>query len=86
MTTLVERTPLALRTGPRERWAAVFALARFEGRRLLLSPPVLVAFALYLAWIVYHTHDSYDGFPALQDVDRDTQSMPLLVGLAVLLS
>ncbi|MGW5640246.1 ABC transporter permease, partial [Streptomyces sp. NPDC003832] len=31
-------------------------------------------------------HDSYDGFPALQDVDRDTQSMPLLVGLAVLLS
>ncbi|MFE0672205.1 ABC transporter permease [Streptomyces sp. NPDC058867] len=86
MTTLVERTPLALRSGPRETWAAVLALARFEARRLLLSLPVLVAFALYLTWIVWHTHDSYDGFPALQDADRDTQSTPLLIGLSVLLT
>ncbi|MEV0173002.1 ABC transporter permease [Streptomyces sp. NPDC050803] len=63
----------------------VLALARFEARRLLRSIPVLVAFALYLAWIVWHTRDSYDGFPALQDADRDTQGPAVLVGLAVLL-
>lgn len=86
MSTLVQPAPVAVRTEPRDSWASVFTLARFEARRLLLSPPVLVAFAVYIAWIVWQTLDSYDGFPALQDADRDTQSSPLLVGLAVLLS
>ncbi|WP_223189016.1 MULTISPECIES: ABC transporter permease [unclassified Streptomyces] len=66
--------------------AGVLALAGFEARRLLRSVPVLIALALHLAWIIWHTHDSYDGFPALQDADRDTQGTPLLVGLAVLLA
>ncbi|MYU26234.1 ABC transporter permease [Streptomyces sp. SID8352] len=64
---------------------AVLALARFEARRLLLGVPHLIALAAYAAWIVWRTRSSWDGFPALQDVDRSTQSMPLLVGLAVLI-
>ncbi|CAM5279639.1 ABC transporter permease [Streptomyces violaceorubidus] len=70
----------------RDRGArAVLALARFEARRLLLSIPVLIAFAAHVAWIVWRTRTSWDGSPALQDADRATQSMPMLVGLAVLL-
>ncbi|MEU9651980.1 ABC transporter permease [Streptomyces sp. NPDC048110] len=64
---------------------AVLALARFEARRLLLSIPVVIAFVAYVAWIVWRTRDSWDGNPVLQDADRATQSMPMLVGLAVLL-
>ncbi|MFE5261696.1 ABC transporter permease [Streptomyces coelicoflavus] len=64
---------------------AVLALARFEARRLLLSVPVVIAFVAYVAWIVWRTRESWDGNPALQDADRATQSMPMLVGLAVLL-
>lgn len=86
MSTLVEPAPVAVRAEPRDSWAPAFALARFEARRLLLSIPVLAAFAVYLAWIVWRTLDSYDGFPALQDADRATQGPPLLVGLAVLLT
>ncbi|WP_407110588.1 ABC transporter permease [Streptomyces sp. DSM 116494] len=89
MTTTTELTtpsPAAVTAGPRASWAAVFVLAGFETRRLLLRVPVLVAFAVYLAWIVWRALDAYNGFPALQDVDRATQNGPLLVGLAVLLS
>lgn len=85
-TTTTERpSPAEVTTGPRASWTAVLALAAFESRRLLLRIPVLVAFVVYLAWTVWRTHDSYDGHPALQDVDRATQGGPLLVGLAVLL-
>ncbi|MBD0425037.1 ABC transporter permease [Streptomyces sp. TRM S81-3] len=66
--------------------AAVLALARFEARRLLLSVPVAVAFVGYVVWIVWHGRNTWDGYPALQDADRATQNMPMLVGLAVLLS
>ncbi|MET7293415.1 ABC transporter permease [Streptomyces griseoloalbus] len=87
MTTVTE-TP-APATAPAERRAssraAVFALARFEARGLLLRTPVLIAFAVYIGWTVWRTRTSWDGFPALQDADRATQNGPLLVGLAVLL-
>ncbi|MEU3950129.1 ABC transporter permease [Streptomyces sp. NPDC029526] len=66
-------------------WAAVFALARFETVLLLRRVPVLVAFALYAAHVVWRTRTSWDGFPALHDADRATQGAPLLVGFAVLL-
>ncbi|MER6619947.1 ABC transporter permease [Streptomyces sp. NPDC000931] len=87
MTTLTTGTPAATVTaaGPRASWAAVFTLARFETRRLLLRVPVLIAFAVYLGATVWKTRTSWDGFPALQDADRATQGAPLLVGLAVLL-
>ncbi|MFE9773832.1 ABC transporter permease [Streptomyces sp. NPDC005931] len=74
--------PAAHGTAP----AAVLTLARFEARRLLLSVPVLLAFAVYAGWTAWRTTDSWDGFPALQDADRATQTGPLLVGLAVLLA
>jgi hypothetical protein len=87
MTTLTTGTPDATVTeaGPRASWAAVFALARFEARRLLLRAPVLIAFVVYLGWTVWRTRTSWDGFPALQDADRATQNAPLLVGIGVLL-
>ncbi|MFI5568635.1 ABC transporter permease [Streptomyces sp. NPDC051740] len=87
MTTLTTGTPVATVTAadPRTSWAAVFTLARFETRRLLLRVPVLIAFAVYLGATVWKTRTSWDGFPALQDADRATQNAPLLVGLAVLL-
>ncbi|MFE9924418.1 ABC transporter permease [Streptomyces sp. NPDC005774] len=72
--------------GPRASWAAVLALAGFEARRLLTRLSVLLAFAVYVGWIVWRTRTSFAGFPALQDADRATQAAPLLVGLAVLLS
>ncbi|MGZ3099979.1 ABC transporter permease [Streptomyces sp. H72] len=65
---------------------SVLALARFEARRTLTSVPVVLAFVAYLAWIVWRGRSSYDGYPALQDADRATQGMPMLVGLAVLVS
>lgn len=72
--------------GPRASRAAVLALAGFEARRLLTRLPVLLAFAVYIGWTVWRTRTSFAGFPALQDADRATQTAPLLVGLAVLLS
>lgn len=86
MTTVMEETPVAMRTeGPRRSWPAVVALALFEARRLLLRIPMLLAFALYVAWIVWRTPKLENGHPALQDADRATQTGPLLIALVVLL-
>ncbi|MFF8938850.1 ABC transporter permease [Streptomyces paradoxus] len=65
---------------------AVFALALFESRRLLTRIPVLVAFAVYVAWTVWRSGKAWGDYPALQDADRATQGAPMLIGLAVLLS
>ncbi|THC56592.1 ABC transporter permease [Streptomyces cellulosae] len=85
-TTTTAPAPAPVTTPPGASWAAVSALARFETRKLLTRVPVVVAFAVYVAWTVWRTRVSFDGFPALQDADRATQDAPLLVGLAVLLS
>ncbi|WP_428934902.1 ABC transporter permease [Streptomyces sp. ACT015] len=84
--TLLPQAPAAERTGPARTFSAVLALALLEGRRLLLSPPVLAALAAFTAWTVWRTPGIEDGHPALQDVDRATQGGPLLVALAVMLS
>ncbi|MXM68498.1 ABC transporter permease [Streptomyces sp. HUCO-GS316] len=84
MTAIMEAAPPVASTQPMQSWAAVVALARFEGRKLLLRIPVLLALTVYAAWIVWQTRDSFDGFPALQDADRSTQGAPLLVALAVM--
>jgi hypothetical protein len=85
VTTVLAQTPTATRTESRGTpRAAVLALALFEARRLLLRTPTLPAFALYVAWLVWRTPDFENGYPALQDADRATQSGPLLIGLAVL--
>lgn len=86
MSAVMEAAPPAELTEPRDSWAAVFALARFEARRLLMSVPMIVGFLGYVAWIVWSAQDYADGYPALQNVDRATQSGPLLVGLAVLVA
>jgi hypothetical protein len=86
MSAVMEAAPPVVRTEPGRQWRSVVALSLFEARRLLTRIPVLVSFVVYVAWIVWRTRDSYDGYPSLQDADRATQSGPLLVGLAVLLS
>ncbi|WDV52752.1 ABC transporter permease [Streptomyces coeruleorubidus] len=87
MTAVVEKpVRSAERDEPGGARAAVFALALFETRRLLTRVPVIIAFLVYLGWTVWRGGKDWDGYPALQDVDRATQSAPMLVGLAVLLS
>jgi hypothetical protein len=78
--------PPRVRAESGRSWRAVVALALLEGRRLVTRVPVLLAFLVYVGWVVWRTPESYDGYPALQDADRATQSPPLLVGLAVLVS
>jgi hypothetical protein len=71
---------------PRRSWAAVFALARFEARDLLQYIPVVATLLLYVgytAWTLFHEKEGMDAFPALQDADRDTQTGPLLLGIAL---
>ncbi|MFF9809089.1 ABC transporter permease [Streptomyces coeruleorubidus] len=85
MTTVVER-PVVSDVRPGSSGAAVAALALFETRRLLTRLPVVIAFLVYLGWTVWRGGKDWDGYPALQDVDRATQSAPMLVGLAVVLS
>ncbi|MFJ2514543.1 ABC transporter permease [Streptomyces griseoviridis] len=85
-TTLLTPAPAAAPAGPARTASAVLALALVEGRRLLLSVPVLVALAACTAWTVWHTPAFQDGHPALQDADRATQDAPLLLALAVLLA
>ncbi|MFJ3892727.1 ABC transporter permease [Streptomyces sp. NPDC090083] len=86
MSAVLVSTPLSARAeGQRHSWAAVLQLARFEARKLLLRGPVLAMFALYVGWIVWRMPSNGNGFPALQDVDRATQTGPLLPALAVLL-
>ncbi|KDN78577.1 ABC transporter [Streptomyces olindensis] len=86
MTAVVERpVRSAERAEPGGSWAAVFALALFETRRLLTRLPVIIAFAGYVGWTVWRAGKAWGDFPALQDADRDTQAAPMLIGLAVLL-
>ncbi|MFG2312811.1 ABC transporter permease [Streptomyces sp. NPDC048566] len=71
---------------PESRTAAVLALARFEARELLLQIPVLLFLALYIGytgWTTLSGGEGMDDFPALQDVDRSTQSAPLLLAIAL---
>ncbi|GAA2318991.1 ABC transporter [Streptomyces hawaiiensis] len=87
MTAVVEKPAVSVTREERGgAWKAVFALALFESRRLLTRIPVLVAFAVYLGWTVWRAGKAWGDYPALQDADRATQSAPMLVGLAVLLS
>jgi hypothetical protein len=86
MSAVLEKAPTAERADEQRRpWAAVFALALFEARKLLLRLPVLLMFALYAAWIGWTMRDAWSSYPALQDVDHATQTGPLLPALAVLL-
>ncbi len=86
MTAVVERpVRSAERAEPGGSWAAVFALALFETRRLLTRLPMIIAFAGYVGWTVWRAGKAWGDFPALQDADRDTQAAPMLIGLAVLL-
>ncbi|MFF3489284.1 ABC transporter permease [Streptomyces sp. NPDC002701] len=72
-------------TQPPRPWAAVFALARFEARELRMTVSFLGVAVLYMAWIVWLTTQNQGDYPILQNVDRGTQGIPVLVGLAVML-
>jgi hypothetical protein len=90
MSAVMEATapPVAIDDKRRGR-AAVFALARFEARELLLQIPVAVTLLVYVGYTLYELlfpSDGMDAYPALQDADRATQSgLTLLLGLALLL-
>lgn len=71
---------------PRARASAVLALARFEARELFLQIPVLLFLALYVGytgWKLFSGGEGMDDFPVLQDIDRSTQTAPLLLGIAL---
>lgn len=86
-----EAAPTGVEPAPaakRHRAAAVIALARFEARQLLLHIPVFAFLVLYLAftgWSLFNGREGMDEFPALQDVDRATQTAPQLLGIALLI-
>ncbi|MFL1901547.1 ABC transporter permease [Streptomyces tauricus] len=73
-------------THPPHPWAAVLALARFEARELRLNMSFLALAVLYMIWIVWQATRLQGDFPILQNVDRGTQMMPVLIGLAVMLN
>lgn len=69
------------------RTAAVLALARFEARELLMQIPVFVFLTLYVGytgWTLFSGGEGMDDYPVLQNVDRATQSAPMLLGIALL--
>jgi hypothetical protein len=79
--------PPVVHSEPRRPWAAVVTLARFEARDLMRYIPVLVTLLVYIGytlWGLLSEREGMDAFPALQDVDRDTQSAPFLLGIALL--
>ncbi|WP_406476144.1 ABC transporter permease [Streptomyces sp. NBC_01615] len=68
------------------RTAAVLALARFEARELFLQIPVFIFFLLYVGyttWNMFNGREGMDDYPVLQNVDRDTQSGPMLLAVAI---
>jgi hypothetical protein len=87
MSTVMEATaPPVVRDEPRRTRAAVFALARFEARELLMQIPVaatLLTYVGYTLWKLLSPRDGMDVYPALQDADRATQSTPALLGIAL---
>jgi len=68
--------------------APVLALARFEARQLLFQIPVVAAVALWVLLTVMRLMrgEGMDDFPVLFMADRDTQALPQLFALAVLIS
>ncbi|MFF4837201.1 ABC transporter permease [Streptomyces sp. NPDC001315] len=87
-TAVMETAPTAVEPAPApRRAAAVLALARFEARELLQYIPVFALLLLYVGytgWQLFSGREGMDAYPALQDVDRGTQSMPPLLGIALL--
>ncbi|MFJ9117842.1 ABC transporter permease [Streptomyces sp. NPDC102394] len=70
----------------RPTWADVIQLARFEARQQLWFLPVFATLVLYVGYTVWRLLFPPDGmaaYPALQDVDRATQTGPLLLGIAL---
>ncbi|MFF4802707.1 ABC transporter permease [Streptomyces sp. NPDC001351] len=90
MTTVMEATaPPVVHGEQRRSWAAVFALARFEARELVLQLPVAVTLLVYVGytgWKLLFPPDGMDAYPALQDVDRATQTTPTLLGIVLFIA
>ena len=81
-------TAAAPRAAEPGRFGPVIALARFEARELLLQIPVVAAGALWVFLTVLRLirEEGMDDFPVLFMADRDTQNLPLLLSIAVLIS
>lgn len=87
MSTLTQAPPTPAVAGTQaRRWAAVFALARFEARELLLQIPVFCMFLIYVGftgWQLFSGREGMDDYPVLQYADRGTQALPMLPAAAV---
>ncbi|MGW1724760.1 ABC transporter permease [Streptomyces sp. NPDC002306] len=87
-TDVMATAPTAVEPAPApRRTAAVLALARFEARELLQYIAVFVFFSLYVGytvWQMFSGREGMDAYPVLQDVDRGTQTGPMLVAVALL--
>ncbi|MEU1178036.1 ABC transporter permease [Streptomyces sp. NPDC005820] len=72
--------------GEGNRFRAVLALARFETRDLLTQIQILFFFVLYLFLVILQMvrQEGMDDYPILNMADRDTQAVPPLFALAVL--
>lgn len=90
MSTVIEATaPPVVHGEQRRSWAAVFALARFEAREMIMQVPVAVTLLVYVGytgWKLLFPPDGMDAYPALQDVDRATQTTPTLLGFVLFIA
>ncbi|OQD55965.1 ABC transporter permease [Streptomyces phaeoluteigriseus] len=87
ITTVTDSAPgLPETQGPGSRTGAVLALARFEARELLLQIPVLVFLLLYVGFTTARLtfQDGMSDYPVLNTVDRNTQTAPLFLAVALL--
>ncbi|QNP71861.1 ABC transporter permease [Streptomyces roseirectus] len=86
--TVTPRAEAETRTTGGRRAGSVVALARFEAREMLFQIPVLLFAAIYLVLTAMRLFkaEGMNDFPVLHMADRDTQGLPQLFALAVLIS
>ncbi|OIK01105.1 ABC transporter permease [Streptomyces colonosanans] len=90
MSAVIDKAPVvsAPAQAGRHPVSAVLALARFEARELLLRIPVFVFLLLYVGqtgWKLF-SRGGMDDYPVLHHVDCATQSGPMFLDIAVLVS
>ncbi|CAM5721231.1 hypothetical protein SALBM217S_07311 [Streptomyces griseoloalbus] len=70
---------------PARRTGAVLALARFEARDSAPDPGAVFALYVGLVAVRLTRQEGMDDYPILHMVDRDTQTSPMLLAIALLI-